>query len=69
MSKLLKTIINGAAVYTVATEYEVENFDSIISLEEVELVDSTPELEALVSRVEDTELGPITSDPGAEEEA
>jgi hypothetical protein len=67
MSKLLKTIINGAAVYTVATEYEVENFDSIISLEEVELVDSTPELEALVSRVEDTELGPITSDPDAEE--
>jgi hypothetical protein len=69
MSKLLKTIINGTAVYTVATEYEIENFDSIISLEEVELVDSTPELEAIVSRVEDTELGAMPSEPEAEEEA
>lgn len=68
MSKLLKTIINGTAVYTVATEYEIENFDSIISSEEVELVDSTPELEALVVSTEDAELGPVQSDPVAEEE-
>lgn len=68
MEKLLKTTIGNQVVYTIPTADELENFDSIISLEPVELVDSTPELEALVvspDMYEDksnTESNPVTEE-------
>ena len=69
MEKLLKTTIGNQIVYTIPTEDELENFDSIISLEPVELVDSTPELEALVVSPDMYEDNSVTaSDPAPEEE-
>jgi hypothetical protein len=69
MEKLLKTTIGNQIVYTIPTEAELENFDSIVSLEPIELVDSTPELEALVVSPDMYEDKSVTaSNPEPEEE-
>ena len=59
MSKLLKTIINGVAVYTVAKD--VDLLDDVVHFGDVEIVDSTPELEALVAEEPAIPTDPVTT--------
>lgn len=57
MAKILKTTINGEAIYKVANDFEIDNFE-VFAASGDELLDETPELLELCQ--EDPE---IPSDP------
>lgn len=60
MAKILKTVIGGEAIYKVASDFEIDNFE-IFEANGDELFDETPELLALCQ-----EEPEIPSDPVVE---
>lgn len=62
---ILKTTINGEAVYKVANDFEVENFE-IFEQSGDELLEETPELLELCQEDPEIPSDPITEAPEAE---
>ncbi len=58
MAKILKTVISGEAIYKVASDFEIDNFE-IFEANGDELFDETPELLALCQEEPEVPSDPV----------
>ncbi len=62
MAKILKTVISGEAIYKVASDFEIDNFE-IFEANGDELFDETPELLALCQEEPEVPSDPVVENP------